>query len=116
MKDRHWVVILLLTDAKGDQVVTLLPITHAPPSDPAFAVEIPPVTKQRLGMDYERSWVVLTEANRFPWPGPDLCMAKHGDPMRVLYGELPARLLMQIRDRFIAEIEARLAGIVRRTR
>jgi hypothetical protein len=25
-----------------------------------------------LGLDEPRSWVVLTEANRFPWPDPDL--------------------------------------------
>jgi hypothetical protein len=31
-------------------------------------------TNQRLGLDAERSWVMLTEANRFVWPGPDLRM------------------------------------------
>jgi hypothetical protein len=115
VKDRPCVVVLLLIDADGDQVVTVLPITHTPPSDPALAVELTAVTKQRLGLDYERSWVMLTEANRFTWPGPDLCMAHRGDPAGVLCGELPGKLLMQIRDRFIGAIRARQAALVTRS-
>ncbi|QJW98466.1 hypothetical protein [Frigoriglobus tundricola] len=114
-KDRPCVVVLLLTDEEGDRVVTVLPVTHTPPSDPLLAVEIPHVTKRRLGLDDERSWVVLTEANRFTWPGPDLCMARPGDPSSVLYGELPGRLLLQIRDRFLAAISAGNAAFVPRT-
>jgi len=45
--------------------VTVLPISHTPPANPALAVEIPHETKRRLGLDDERSWIVLTEANRF---------------------------------------------------
>jgi len=37
-----------------------------------LAVEISHETKRRLGLDDDRSWIVLTEANRFAWPGPDL--------------------------------------------
>src|SRR5271157_462561 len=35
-------------------------------------VEIPGVTKSRLGLDDGRSWIVVSEANRFCWPGVDL--------------------------------------------
>src|SRR5437868_14468370 len=96
----------MLTEEEDGQVVTVLPVTHTPPSDPALAVEIPHATKQRLGLDDARSWVVLTEANRFTWPGPDVCMAMGGDAASVLYGELPGRLLLRIRDNFIAAIKA----------
>ena len=51
---------------EGDRVVTVLPISHTPPADPELAVELPAATKRRLGLDDERSWVVLTKANRFP--------------------------------------------------
>ncbi len=68
VKDRPCAIIL----ATAEHVVTVLPITHAPPADASMAVEIPPATKRRLGLDSERSWVVLSEANRFIWPGPDL--------------------------------------------
>jgi hypothetical protein len=105
----------MLADEDGDQVVTVLPVTHTPPSDPALAVEIPHATKQRLGLDDDRSWVVLTEANRFTWPGPDVCMAIRGDPASVLYGGLPGKLLLQIRDSFIAAIKAGKAALAHRT-
>ena len=32
------------------------------------AIEIPAQTKKRLGLDEDRSWIMLTEANRFVWP------------------------------------------------
>jgi hypothetical protein len=35
--------------------VRVLPITHTPPSDTDDAIEIPPGTKRRLGLDDERS-------------------------------------------------------------
>lgn len=80
VKDRPCAVVLLLQNEDGDDIVTVLPITHTPPSrsDADLAIEIPPVTKRRLGLDDERSWVVPTEANRFVWPGPDLRMARNG--------------------------------------
>src|ERR1700739_4639183 len=44
------------------------------------ALEIPTPTKDRLGLDSDRSWVVLTEANDFIWPGPDLRPLSGRDP------------------------------------
>jgi hypothetical protein len=53
-------------------------------------VEIPRATKQRLGLDKERSWIITTELNRFVWPGPDLRPTATGD---YLYGYLPEKLM-----------------------
>ena len=72
VKDRPCAVVLVTSGIAGDQIGTVLPITHLPPADPSLAVEIPIATKRRLGLDDHRSWVVLGEANRFLWPGPDL--------------------------------------------
>ncbi len=72
MKDRPCAIILTVADAGGQLRVLALPITHSAPADTGDAVEIPPATKQRLGLDEARSWVVVTEANVFTWPGPDL--------------------------------------------
>jgi hypothetical protein len=47
------------TDEEGEKLVTILPVTHAPASDPALAVEIPAATKRRLGLDEARAGVVL---------------------------------------------------------
>jgi hypothetical protein len=70
----------------GERIVIVLPISHTPPADANFAVEIPALVKRRLGLDDQRSWVVLTEANRFIWPGPDLRPSRPGDSSSVAYG------------------------------
>jgi hypothetical protein len=114
LKDRPCAVILVITTEDGDDRVTVLPITHTPPTRPEFAIEIPPATKRRIGLDDARSWVMLTEANRFTWPGPDLRPLKRGEAASVLYGELPASLLIKIRDGFVA-LQEKQKAIVPRT-
>jgi hypothetical protein len=52
--------------------VLVLPITHTTPQHADDAIEIQTATKQRLGLDAERSWIVISEVNEFVWPGPDL--------------------------------------------
>jgi len=115
VKDRPCAVILATTREDGQEVVSVLPITHTPPEIAAFAVEIPAATKARLGLDGERSWVVLTEANRFVWPGPDLRPVRTGDSESAAYGLLPYRLAEEIRLRFLALAKERRAQVVRRT-
>ncbi len=115
VKDRPCAVVMVVAGDHGRKVVTVLPVTHTPPSDPALAVELPHATKQRLGLDAERSWVVLTEANRFDWPGPDLRMKQPGDPASVAYGLLPYALFKEIRAKFGDAVEARLARMIPRT-
>jgi hypothetical protein len=80
----------------------VLPVTHSPPRDPALAVEIPFATKRRLGLDDERSWIVLTEANRFAWPGPDLRPDRPGDAASAVLGELPGNLFRNVRQKWLA--------------
>ena len=76
--DRPCAVVLVLLDADDPPQVRVLPITQAAPAVADDALEIPPATKARLGLDSERSWVVLTEANDFRWPVPTCarCPAK----------------------------------------
>ena len=115
VKDRPCAIVLITADAQGEQWVTVLPVTHTPRADLEFSVEIPAATKRRLGLDDERSWVVLSEANRFLWPGPDLRPARQGDAASVAYGQLPYTLFEEIRQKFIAAIRARRAGVVPRS-
>ena len=112
VKDRPCAVILVSEDLQGDRIVTVLPVTHTPPHNAALALEVPPATKARLGLDSERSWVNLTEANRFIWPGPDLRPAVPDDPESVVYGLLPARFYEQLRARFLAVLKAHRASFV----
>ena len=115
VKDRPCAVVLVVSDDQGNEVVTVLPVTHTPPSDPALAIEIPHATKRRLGLDDERSWIILSEANRFTWPGPDLRMERNGDATSVVYGMLPERLFERVRRTFITVLKARRAELVLRT-
>ncbi len=112
-KDRPCAVLLAVTDEAGDRKVIVLPITHTPPHDPALAIEIPAATKRRLGLDDERSWIVIAEANRFTWPGPDLRPMKSGDATTVVYGELPANLFRAVREKWLAFSAAKRAVISR---
>ncbi|MGE3819748.1 MAG: hypothetical protein AB7I30_09950 [Isosphaeraceae bacterium] len=115
-KDRPCAVPMVAGSDQGETVVTVLPVTHTPPSDPAQAVEIPLVSKRRLGLDTDRSWLMLSEANRVVWPGPDLRMKEPGgDAGSVAYGLLPAALFRRIRDAFAARVEARSPLVIRRT-
>jgi len=115
VKDRPCAVIMTTVEADGSRVVTVLPVTHTPPADMNLALEIPLVTKQRLGLDSEHSWVILSEANRFAWPGPDLRPMRQGDAQSVAYGQLPYAFFEQVRLRFISLLKARRARVVPRT-
>jgi hypothetical protein len=115
VKDRPCAVILASANAAGGQIVTVLPISHAPPSNPLLAVEIPAATKRRLGLGADRSWAVLTEANCFLRPGPDLRPSHPGDVASVAYGLLPYRMFEDIRLKFIAALKASAARTVQRT-
>jgi hypothetical protein len=115
VKDRPCAVILVTADNEGDKIVTVLPITYTPPQNPALAVEIPHATKCRLGLDDERSWIVLTEANRFVWPGPDLRFSRSGDTESVAYGLLPSGLFNELKHKLVAAISANSMRVVPRT-
>lgn len=112
LKDRPCAIILVAKDAPGETVVTVVPITHGSPE--GDAVELPLPVKRRLGLDEERSWVVVSEVNRFAWPGPDLRPVRGGDE-RFDYGFLPPSLFRQIRDRLLAAAAARRLRVVPRS-
>lgn len=108
-------MLLAIANSEGEQKVAVLPVTHTPPNDATQAVEIPAATKRRLGLDDERSWIVLTESNRFTWPGPDLRPATPGDATSVAYGFLPRALFDEVRSKWLALFEARKTGVTVRT-
>lgn len=92
-KDRPCVIAAVL-EGEGGPVALVTPITHRRPSPPSIGIEIPPVTSQRLGLDHDRSWIIVTELNRFQWPGVDLRpIPKTG---QFAYGMLPPRLFSQV--------------------
>jgi hypothetical protein len=111
-KDRPCAIVLTTQMEDGDIVVLVAPITHTPPSHPDLGVELPTATKQRLGLDEQRSWVVVSDLNKFVWPGPDL---RPIAPGRFDYGLLPASLFEEIRQKILAAHQAGKSGTVQRT-
>ena len=68
--------------------------------------------KRHLGLDDDRSWVVVAEGNEFLWPGYDLRKLPHGD--RYDYGFLLPRFFNQVLEAFIAFYRASRAGLASR--
>ncbi len=100
-KDRPCVIALAVERKQDDETtVTVLPVTHRPPDDVAAAVEIPPAVKKHLGLDDERSWIVVSEGDQFVWPGYDLRKVPNTD--RFDYGYLPPRFFNDVLKAFWA--------------
>jgi hypothetical protein len=114
-KDRPCAIVLSVSTSPGAPTVTVLPITHVAPKGDMRAVEIPQVVKVRLGLDHDRSWIVLTEGNVFKWPGPDLRPLPKQNLQTIAYGYLPPRLFADVYDQFIALIKDGIANRVQRT-
>jgi hypothetical protein len=110
-KDRPCVVVLTLP---GKRIIAL-PITHRKPDDPLDGMQMPPAVKARLGLDPEPSWVILTEANTFEWPGPDLCPVNPRDANSPVYGVLPEIMIREIRNRVVARARNRTIRVIERT-
>ena len=91
----------------GSRIVSVVPITHTAPTPPRDGLELPTETKRRLGLDEARSWIVITEFDRFTWPGYDLRRTPDG---RDSFGILPARQIAAL-IRALGE-RARRGGVV----
>lgn len=115
IKDRPCALILSSQDEGDETIVSVVPVTHSPPEHPEEAVEIPAVVKRRLGLDEARSWIVVTELNRFTWPGPDLRPVSRAEPERFEYGFLPPALFRQVIERLTNCAAARRLRAVQRT-
>ncbi len=115
IKDRPCAIVICVTDEDETTRVTVLPVTHGPPQNPAAALEIPQEIKRRLGLDAGRSWITLDEGNEFIWPGPDLRPVPGGDPASVAYGFLPPRFFNAVRERYLELARKARARTVKRT-
>lgn len=114
VKERPCAIILVVFDEANKRRVRVLPITHTRPYVAEDAVEVPGPTARRLGLDSEQSWIVISEANDFIWPGPDLRPVRPGDPSSVAYGFLPPRLFRAVRERLVERHrDRRLAAVPR---
>jgi hypothetical protein len=105
-KNRPTVIVLCATQSEDQAtIVTVLPITHAAPKNEREAVEIPPAIKKHLGLDDDRSWIIITEGNEFVWPGFDLRKVPNKDAYD--YGFLPPRFFEKVRNAFVEFAKSR---------
>lgn len=100
-KVRPCAIVAATQVVEGRVVVTVVPVTHTPPRDAGSAIELPPALKAHLGLDEERSWVVITETNDFVWPGFDLRPLPGSGPRRFDHGFLPPRFFAHLRDEIL---------------
>ena len=111
-KYRPAVIVLAVEPGDaGGKTVLVAAITSRQPDDPQVAVEIPPQTKRRLSLVADRSWVTVSEGNRFEWPGQDF---RPIAPGRWAYGSFPAGLFRVVRDRLVDISGRRKLAQVRR--
>ena len=114
-KDRPCAIVLAVQTEEGSHRVYALPITRSAPQPPDEGIQLPQPTKVRLGLGSAPSWIIVSEANVFAWPGPDLRLLPEGGPGSAAYGFLPPRLFRIVRDRFLARARQRDVGLVNRT-
>jgi hypothetical protein len=103
-KNRPCAIVLGTIAVNDSTRVMVLPITHSPPDPSDSEIEIPPATRKRLGLDEAPCWVMISELNRFIWPGPDLRPIP-GSTDRFAYGLLPPRFFRAVRDSLIRRLK-----------
>lgn len=115
LKDRPCAIVVSVVVEDGKRGVLVAPITHAPPAAQQDAIEIPAAIKLKLGLGSARSWIVIDEANRFTWPGPDLRPVSGRDVSTVAYGMLPPGFFKHVRDAFLERFLRQSAKTVPRS-
>ena len=115
LKDRPTVVVVAQTTVSGRTHLLVAPITHTAPKSSTEAIELPQSVKKFLGLDADKSWIVVTELNRFAWPGPDVRPIKTGDSSSPHYGPIPAWLFLKVKAQVLACYQSSKLGITKRT-
>ncbi len=114
LKDRPCAIVFAVEDSGDRPLVVVVLLTHTPPVQSSTAIEIPFQIKKRLGLDEDRSWIILNESNAFRWPGPDLRPAINGNLDSIIFGMLPPKLFETLLARYIdIETQSRSARVLR---
>lgn len=104
-KNRPCLIMAVDTPKDGSpKKVFVAPITHTPPFHPEDSLQMPQETKRRLGLDSETSWLMLSDVNKFSWPGYDLGRVPRRNQPTIVYGNVSASFMneaqKQMRDMF----------------
>ena len=110
-KDRPCAIVIALESKGGSDYRALVAaITHSEPAS-GDGMEIPTKVKRHLGLDTERSWVILSELNEIDWSDPGIIPASK---TQWAYGFLPAAFAQDLRDRVRERIRAAKLPVTRR--
>jgi hypothetical protein len=82
---------------------------------PDVGIEIPQPVKSRLKLDAERSWVIISEANIFAWPGPDLRPLPGQGLESISYGVFAPAFFRLLREAYLRLDDEREVSLVPRT-
>lgn len=85
------------------------PITHSAPRDGDIGLAIADEEKPLMGLDAGDQWVIVSEANLFPWNDIGLVQLANGS---WTYGITPRGLLERVRTRYAAVYGERGADAV----
>jgi hypothetical protein len=100
------VVVVLAIEHRDDLIEVLVaPFTTKPPRQDDDHVLVPGAVSHHLGLGDQKSWIVVSEVNRFRWPGPDLRPVRTGSERTPYYGKIPGQLLRIIRERLASHVE-----------
>ena len=111
---RPALVVAVAPAGGGVRRVAVLPITHAAATVPEESVEMPAAVARHLRLDDGRSWIRLTEANQFDWPGCDLRQVP-GRAGEFAYGFLPPKFHRHVVEQFRALGRTRRVAVTHRT-
>jgi len=107
LKERPSVVVLMVGGNPDRPVLTVCPVTSQKPKLDADHVEMPLTVKHHLGLtDRDRSYIMTTEINTFTWPGPDIRPFERAGKVEICYGQIPRKLLQQVKDSMISNIRS----------
>ena len=113
-KERPACIVLSVSRNEAETRVLVVPVTHSEPPAATPAIEIPAKVKVHLGLDAERSWIILSEANIDVWPSPDMRPIP-GSSGRFDYGLLPLGLVRRMRKTVLDMLAVKRLKAVDRT-
>lgn len=88
--------------ADGGHRALVAAITHSEPAA-GDGILLPPRVKQHLGLDAERSWIIVSELNEIDWTDPGIIPVS---PSQWAYGFLPRPLAQALLDAVRAKAKA----------
>ena len=101
-KDRPCAVVIATTRADGGHRALVAAITHSEPAA-GDGILLPPRVKQHLGLDADRSWIIVSELNEIDWTDPGIIPVSRS---QWTYGFLPRPLAQALLDAVRAKAKA----------